>query len=682
MIKIEDFHQDFLQSILSDSQSRGLLQSKAFFENVCEELVLIGDLTNNYTEAEYSKKDIEIVYGYDYDEERHILTLLVHQFFQEEEIQTLYKKDVDVKFNRLKNFFIDCSNGLYEKMEESYEHFSMAYNIFQLNNKNNIEKVRLIILSDGKATSSLQELPSEILNGINIEYRIIDIQYLYKVYLSENSGGDFDIDINIPCLKITTLSDKYESYLSYLAGDVIFDIYEQYGQKLFEQNVRTFLQFRGNVNKGLKNTIEYNPDMFFAYNNGITATASDVELDENGNIVKIKNFQIVNGGQTTSSIYSSFKNSKLDVSKISVQMKLSVVKDLSKQNEFISKVSEYANTQNKIDKSDFFSNSPFHKEFKQYSKSIWVSAIGGSQRRTHWFYERVRGEYLNEQAYFTKSEQKQFQLENPKNQKVEKTSLSKSENSWLQIPYIVAKGKQDSFAYFAKNISTQLEKDNLYITENYFKNSICRVILFNEVERIISAAEWYKIHKSYRAQAVTYTIAYLSYLINQKQKYLNFSLIWQEQKLPKKLNVLLEELAERVFEFLINPPEGNLNISQWCKKTLCWENLKDSGITVKIDEELLLSSQEEKYTKKENKKAKKLDSSIEIESFVIRFEKENWGKLLEYYMKENSKFSVSQMQIDILNKYSIGHLVIPSAKQSKILYELYNNALEEGFVFK
>ena len=147
MVKIEEFHQDFLQTILSDSQSRGLLQSKSFFENVCEELILIGDLTNNYTEAEYSKKDIPVVYGYDYDDERKILTLLVDQFFQEEEIQTLYKKDADVKFNRLKNFFVDCINGLYTKMEEAYEHFSMAYNIYQLYHKDKIEKVKRQIVN-------------------------------------------------------------------------------------------------------------------------------------------------------------------------------------------------------------------------------------------------------------------------------------------------------------------------------------------------------------------------------------------------------------------------------------------------------------------------------------------------------------------------------------------------------
>jgi hypothetical protein len=39
MVSLEEFHQDFLQSILSDADSRGLMKPQAFFENVCEELI-------------------------------------------------------------------------------------------------------------------------------------------------------------------------------------------------------------------------------------------------------------------------------------------------------------------------------------------------------------------------------------------------------------------------------------------------------------------------------------------------------------------------------------------------------------------------------------------------------------------------------------------------------------------
>lgn len=678
MISLEEFHKDFIQSILSDADSRGLMKAKSFFENVCEELITTADLTNNYTEAEYTKKGID-VYGYDYDEERKVLSLLSHEFFQEDNIETLTKNKLDIKFKRLKTFYTKAIDGLYQNMEEAYESYSMAYNINKWHQKKEIEKVRLLILTDGKVTRTLKELPNEMLDGMEIEFRIIDIEYLYKIYLSDNSGGDFEVNLELPCLKIDTISDEYQAYLSYLSGNDLVDIYEQYGQKLFEQNVRTFLQFRGNVNKGLRNTIEYNPEMFFAYNNGITATASDVELDDNGNITKIKNFQIVNGGQTTSAIYAASKNSKLDVSNVSVQMKLSVVKDKESQNEFVSKVSEYANTQNKINKSDFFSNSSFHKDFKNYSKRVWVAVAGGSQKRTHWFYERVRGEYLNEQAYLRKSEKTQFQLENPKQQLLDKTFLAKSENSWLQKPSVVSKGAQYSFDSFRIAITDRLEKDELAITEQYFKDVVCRVILFRAVEKMTSKSIWYQ--GGYRAQSVTYTIAYLSYIISQKKKFLNFNLIWEIQSLPQQLIEVLENIAEKIYDEITNPPEGNANASQWCKKDLCWTTIKELDFQIDIDDDLLVDSEDEKYNKREEKKEKRLNTSIEIESFVIRLEKEKWQKLLEYYQKDEIKFTVSPMQSDILNKYVSKIVPLPSPKQAKILYQLYCDALNDGFKF-
>ncbi len=682
MVSLEEFHQDFLQSILSDSESRGLMKAKSFFENVCEELIRTGDLTNNYAEAEYLKKGKGIeVYGYDYDEEREILSLLSNQFFQEDEIQTLTKAQMDTKFKRLQAFYKKCVSGDIDSMEKAFESYAMAYNVNKLSNQNKINKLRLLVLTDGKATRNLEELPSEKIGDVTVDFRVIDIKYLHKIYLSENSGGDFEINVNLPSLEIETDSDEYKSYLSYMKGSDLVKIYGEFGQKLFEQNVRTFLQFRGNVNKGLKNTIEYNPQMFFAYNNGITATASEVIRDDSGNIRNIKNFQIVNGAQTTSAIYASSTNKKnpIDVSRVSVQMKLSVVRDKDRQNDFVSKVSEYANTQNKVNKSDFFSNSPFHKEIKKYSQSTWVAAVGGSQRRTHWFYERVRGEYLNEQTYLTESEKKQFQLENPKKQFIDKKLLGKSENTWLQKPYIVSKGAEFSLNYFADTITDKLEKDNLAITESYFKDGICRIIMFKEVEKMVSKSDWYG--GGYRANIVTYSISYLSYIIEKQNKFLNFDLIWVIQELPQRLFDILEIIAEQIHEDITNPPEGNANVSSWAKKEDCWEKIQTLDIKVDIDSFLLLDKEESKYNKKEEKKEKKLDTSIEIESFVFKLEKEKWQKLLEYYQKDEMKLSISQMQFDILNKYVLGYIMPASPKQAKILYQLYYDALNEGVVF-
>lgn len=676
MVTLEDFHQYFLQSILSDSESRGIMKPQSFFEIVSEDLVSVGDLTNNYTLAEYIKKGME-VYGYDFDEERKVLTLLNHNFFQENHIQTLNKAQIEAKFNRLKVFYGKCIAGLYESMEETSDAYSMAYNVKKYFDKEQIDKVRLVVLTDGRVTRNLAELPSEITDNTKFEFRVIDIEYLHKIYSSKNQNATFEIEVDLPCLKINEGSKVYQSYLSVVNGDLLFDIYEEHGQKLFEQNVRTFLQFRGNVNKGLRNTIEYKPGMFFAYNNGITATATSIDFHKSGNIKRIENFQIVNGGQTTSAIYSAKKNSKIDVSQVSVQMKLSVVKEDGIQDEFISKVAEYANTQNKINNSDFFSNSPFHKDMKEYSANVYAPAIRGSQRRTHWFYERVRGEYLNNQAYLTTEGKKKFLIENPKDQVVDKTLLSKTENAWAQRPEIVSKGAQDSFKKFAEKISEMLEKDGLAITETYFKEAIGRVILFRTVEKMVTKAAWYD--GGFRAQTVAYTVSLFSYLLSKRRLYLNFNTVWENQCVSESIVHVLETISEKVYKKITNPAAGYANITQWTKNTGCWDSVKQIDFPIEnLDPTLFIDREEKQYIVRDSKKTKELNTGVDMQVFVVGVDIKTWKKIYEYYSLNKSSSKPSSMQLDILRKMSSGTIKLPSEKQSVILYQLYKTAKEEG----
>jgi hypothetical protein len=675
MIDKEDFHSELIQSILSDAESRGLMNAQCFFETVCEELTELGDLTKNYTTAEYKKRGVE-VYGYDFDEERKILSIISLEFYQEDEIQTLSKDLVSSKFKRLRTFFERSIEELHKELEPTSEAFSMSYQINSLFNSNDIEKVRLMIISDGKASRNIKTLPSENIHDIEFEYNLIDIDYLFAIHKNESQNVDYDIDVNLPFLKINSSEDPYESYLSVLSGDLIYDIYDKYGKKILEQNVRTFLQFRGNVNKGLRNTIEQKPEMFFAYNNGVTATATNVEI-KNDRIVKIHNFQVVNGGQTTSAIFAAKKKRKDDLSKVSVQMKLSVVNPEFDVNQFVSKVAEYANTQNKVNPSDFFSNSPFHKDMKEYSNRIWAPSTSGIQQKTRWYYERVRGEYLNEQAYLTTNKKKQFLLENPRDQQFEKTYVSKCENSWQQLPHIVAKGGQYSFKHFSATITDLLDKNDQAITENYFKDAISRIILFKHVERLISKSDWYD--GGYRAQAVTYSISLLSYTIQKQGKFLNFNYIWEKQSIPHNLDEILNEITERVYESITNPPAGSANASSFAKKIECWERVKRIPILSEIDEILLIGKEEKTHIKRAEKKEKKILQGIEMQVFVIETPKSKWKLLFDYFDTNFKDSKISNMQYDILRKYAKGILPYPSEKQSKIIYGLYELAKSEGF---
>lgn len=407
MIKIEDFYENFMQEVLSDSNIEEQMTSSTFLDKICEILVENGDLTPDYLLAYYYKMGIEVAGG-DFDEERKILCLLNYEFFNSEYILTITKSNIETKLKRVVNFYKKCLDKYYVDLEETSEVYNLAYNIYTKTLENKIDKVIILLLTDGKITSSLTELPKSEVKNISIEYKIIDLEYLYKTYLAKYIEEEKEIEVDIPCLKVAT-TEEYESYLAILPGETIYNIYNELGKKLLEENIRTFLQFRGKINKGIRNTIEQRPEYFFAFNNGITATATGITLnEEKTKIVKITNLQIVNGGQTTSSIYMAKKNLGYDISDVYVQLKLSLIKDKDKYNNFVRDISRYANTQNKVSDSDLFSNHGFHKEFSDFSKRIWAPPKDGYMKKTRWFYERVRGEYLNDQALLSAAKKRLF----------------------------------------------------------------------------------------------------------------------------------------------------------------------------------------------------------------------------------------------------------------------------------
>ena len=141
------------------------------------------------------------------------------------------------------------------------------------------------------------------------------------------------------------------------------------------------------------------PKRFFAYNNGITTTANEIELEstpEGLKITRMKSLQIVNGGQTTATIYNATTGrNPVDVSDIYVPMKICVIPEEAPE-EITRLISEYSNSQNKVGKSDFFSNSPFHIKIERISRRISAPAVQGSVYSTKWYYERARGSYMQE----------------------------------------------------------------------------------------------------------------------------------------------------------------------------------------------------------------------------------------------------------------------------------------------
>lgn len=680
MIKIEEFHHNFMQDIFATADSRSLGYKDAFFEVVCEELVATGEIPEDVHNAyyQYLKGRFPMeASGYSYDDEREILYVITASFYQEDEhIETLTSKVVEQLLKRARNFISKSKDTLYLDLEETSNEFEMAHFIYDKFYQNKINRIKVILISDGKISRSYKPIHLDSINNITIDSLIVDIDYLFGNFNAENADSAFSIEINLPALIVPTGTDKYTSYLTYLSGDQIFEIYSKYGKRLLEQNVRTFLQFKGGVNKGIRNTINGAPEMFFAYNNGITATASSVDLNEDNEIIKIHNLQVVNGGQTTSAIFAAKKANKADISNVSVQMKLSVINRHEEHSDFVSRVAEYANTQNKVNKSDFFSNSPFHKEFKTYSKSTWVPT--NTQDRHKWFYERVRGEYLNESAYESKTEKDKFEKLYPRSKKIEKTSLAKSEMAWLQKPHIVSEGAQKSFINFANYINEKIEKDNLSITEKYYKDAVSRIIIFRNLEKLVSASSWYD--GGFRANIVAYTLSYFAYIISNSNKHFNFEKIWEIQSIPNDLYKEFELLAEKIFHFIVRPPKGYGNPSQWSKKEACWELIKNKNLNFKIPTHFFLDQIEQRIIKKEEKVLKKQDNSIEIEKFILSVDFSKWILLLDYFSEESNLRSIGLTKLGILKSMANGKISYPSEAQCKNLYDIYQIAKKDGLI--
>ncbi len=424
----------------------------------------------------------------------------------------------------------------------------------------------------------------------------------------------------MPCIVNDTNNDDYQSYLAIIPGNALAEIYGQYGARLLEQNVRSFLQFTGKYNKGIRDTILSQPHMFLAYNNGIAATAEEIKLvdlpDNKGKgIGYVKDFQIVNGGQTTASIYHTWKQNKnVDISKIFVQLKLTIIKNKDNFGTIIGKIAEYANTQNKVNASDLSSNREYYIILEKLSRTIWAPPTKDHNQQTHWFFERARGQYKNARLRegFTNSKKKAFDLRNPRDQLLTKENLAKYLNASEEIfygnkrvitPHIVVRGNEKNYAYFLK-YNFNIKPDSIF-----FEDVVAYAILFKSAEKIYGIKP--NTLGDMRYITVPYSIGWLCLKLDYK---LDLYKIWKNQELSNALKTILKEIMLAVERFIIHTAPGSL-YGEWAKKEECWNQIieKDFGIDLNI----LLDDLE-----KDDSPRRKNVAESDIENNLIRSELE------------------------------------------------------------
>jgi hypothetical protein len=518
-----------------------------------------------------------------------MLDLFVTLFHGEGEKYSVSKSDAIKHFEFLQGFLQRAFAG-----DLSVSKDNDAFELIEKIKESALDllKIRLFFITNGIVRESVSDvISSYVFENISVEHQLWDLVQLSRLKPGEANSIDLDFgklqNKPLPCIFTEDATGEYKTFLAYVPAPLIGKIYNEFGQRLLERNVRSFLSVKNSVNKGIQETLKEQPERFLAYNNGLCCTAGEIEADCHsdglGLIRKLTDFQIVNGGQTTASIAHAIKE-KIDVRNVVVQMKLTVVSKKESIEEIVPLISRYANSQSKVLTADFSANGNFHKLLEQTSRQYWAPGQSKLERGTHWYYERARGSYEVDKSKLSNAQKKIFEQENPRHQKFSKTDLAKFELSWMGFPYIVCKGNQKNFEAYAERIEEDGEPD---VTPDYFQQLVARAIFFKWTEKIVTKLDL----GGHRANIVAYTI---SWLAEKSDFSIDLDRIWEMQKLPNELCEAIKIVAIAARDhFDATPPLGkpfNANISENTKKKECWNYFRDKRIHLPTSWESCFSS--------------------------------------------------------------------------------------------
>ena len=671
---LDDFYKSFREEVLcaSDTETSGWTTDDFLTAVMLEYLEEAGEVTDPVI-CPFRDRGLQMN-AYAFSEDFESVDIFVSIYSDTEMPRSVSQTDIDSAIKRAIQLYHRAVNDLYTSFQRDNDTYEFAISVFQ--NKSNIKNVRICALTNGLVKPIA--LKNITISGAEVSFTLWDIDRLYRCVTSGKMRETIEIDFEekfqttIPCIENST-SNKYSVYLAIINGELLAALYSEFRDRLLEKNVRSFLQVKGGVNKGIRDTLRDEPDMFLAYNNGISVTAESVEIvsDENGkpSITRIRDMQIVNGGQTTASIFNAWNDKKLgvDLSKVFVQMKLSVIGSVEDMDVIVPRISTFANTQNKIQVADFSANDPFHRRIEELSRTIWAPAQGGMKPQ-NWFYERARGQYadmLTRES--TPKRKKEYKETHPL---FTKTDLAKYENTWDQLPYQVSEGAQKNFHKFMLRLK---ERKGFVPDEAYYRNLIAKAILFRRTEKLVQQQQY----GGYRANIVTYTLAFLSHKTAQR---IDLEHIWKEQGLTPALEAEIVGVSRFVQKLIVNPP-GGANVSEWCKKEKCWSLIRDYSYDLSsvLESELVSVARPSAVTASA---PVSIDSLTEEEQALIdevaAVSAETWFALSRW-AKETKNFQPWQRSL----LFSIGSLIgrgqKPSIKQATHAIKAYKAAFEKGF---
>jgi hypothetical protein len=413
----------------------------------------------------------------------------------------------------------------------------------------------------------------------------MDVERLFR-HWSEGKARD-EIVVNfeevcgapLPCVYVPGELADYDCALTAIPGEALRFVYDKFGARLLEANVRSFLSATGKVNKGIRDTLRDAPERFMAYNNGIVLVADEASLSRTSDgapgIVWLKGMQIVNGGQTTASIYfTKMKSPEIDLSRVRVPAKIIVLRSVDARAEeaLISYVSQFANTQNSVKQSDLSANKPFHVQLESLALTTYCPDGVG-----RWFYERAAGSYKTMLAREGSTPARLRRLRDevvPSSRKITKTDLAKYLNAWAQRPDWVSLGSQKNFDRLMQSLSDDEQATGGVPDVGAYKQMVAKAILFKKAHAIIRP-----MFPAFQANVAAYTVALLANRLGQR---ISLERIWQRQAVSPELVDQIRLWAKEVNDALHRSANGRM-VSEWAKKPDCWDAICDSTYSAPLD---------------------------------------------------------------------------------------------------
>ncbi len=560
-IKLKDFLSTINHEVDSmvEMEEEGGLPHEKFLQWASDVLISTEEIEEDIQPSTLETRG-QAIHGCHYLDTDNRLDLFITAYKRTSDLYTIPKSENEILVKRVNTFLERTINNKNDDISIDHKINNLGVLSTIKHFWDDVVNIRIFVLTNGLSS---QEITEDLeLDGKNIQVNIWDLKRFFNWKSSGKVDRSTDVnftDYNIHSLKCSVGNnvDDFQVFLTIVPADVIADIYKAYGSKLLERNVRAFLSFKQLVNRNMLKTIEDEPERFLAYNNGLTSVASSAEFNNENysEILSLNNFQIVNGGQTTNALFRAKYVHKLDISKISVAMKLCVLNE-SKVDELSPKISEFSNSQNRINRSDLAAHNNIYQEIEKLSRSVFAPSPENYQIDTKWFFERAKGSYADEVSMFkTVAKKKSFEKTYPRNQKIDKTLLAKCWGVWNQQVEDVSLGSEKYHKIFLENIEKEKRIFDKNDPQTSFQKLVAMIILYKETFRQIRKED---LGMGFPGVITNYTISWLS---NLSEMRLDILEVWRKQSPPEEWYENIRILAPKVGEVLstnfqdLNPSE-------------------------------------------------------------------------------------------------------------------------------